>query len=628
MSFHDDSFDVLPTPDGRMFVRVASQVAVAGALAGGFEGIGLAVSSHLQITFVETVTLAVTAVVVDAIAGFGAGLVGGLFGQVVLGRWRRWERYRAGFTLGVVLIAAFFIVPIAREVWGRDQRYAATGMIGLIGMIGVMSWFNAGYWYRRELLGATPAVGWKLGGGAMALLLAVIGAVLRGGPRVPSEAPPPDAPNIILVTVDTLRRDHVGLYGSLLRTPNIDRLGREGIVFDDAITTLPETAPSHASMLTGLSPAVHQVVANGVPLRGGLTTVTEQLYVSGWNTGAFVSSYAVDSSERLDQGFTVYDDDFLPALRGMSEIRVARIALKLLMRFGDPTDFPSLLERAGTDTQARALAWSAEVSGPVFLWVHYFEPHAPYERHDGQPNPVDHRAILELEPGYTYTDEEASALRGLYDHEVEYTDGLIGELLAGLKAQGRLDNAYVIVVADHGESMTEHGINFTHHGVYENVLQVPLVVWASKPAFTPGTHVPQQVVVDDVANTVLGMAGLPGLPDTRSVPLLDVAMGVQIKPRPVLLMGRMGTTMEGGRLWGVRNPEGIKYIEDDAGRSELYDLKADPGELLNIAGEQPNTVAAGKLNVKTLREHVGASAIEVQDAATRAMLESMGYSEK
>lgn len=627
MKLTDDSFDILPVPDHRSFLRIAGHVAAAGALAGGLEAIGVVVSSHLQLGSVECLTLAALAILVDAALGFGVGLGTGLVAQVLLARLQRWRRYRVGFTAGVVVLAAFFLVPAAREVWERGQRPGAAGMLALVACIGVMAWFNAGYWYRRDLLGASPRLGWRLGGTLVALLLGLLSLPLRGGPRTPDIEPQPGSPNLILITIDTLRRDHVGTYGSLLNTPTMDRLAREGLQFDDAVTTLPETAPSHSSMMTGLSPAVHGVVANGSALPGGVTTLAEQLWVNGYATGAFVSSYALDSSVRLDQGFATYDDDFLPHLRGLPRIRAMHIATKLLMRFGDPTDFPALLERDGTATASRALAWAQETPGPVFLWVHYFEPHSPYERHDGQPNPIDHRAILKQEPGYTYTPDEEAKLSALYDHEVEYTDTLVGQLLDGLRAEGRLDNAVVMLVADHGESMTQHGIHFCHHGLYEDVLDVPMILWSSKPAYTPGTHVTQQVLVDDVANTLLDLAKVPLLSETRSFPLVQLAEGVAVKPTPVLLMGRMGTSKEGGRLWGTRDPTGVKYLEDDAGKSELYDLRVDPGELHDIGPDQPDAVASGKKNVELLRTHVGAHPAGPQDASTAAMLEALGYAE-
>lgn len=627
MSPYDEGFDVPPVPDTRMALRIAGQVAVAGALAGAFEGLALALTSRLLLSPFETLTLALCAVGVDALLGWAFGLAGGLVAQLGLGTLRRSKRYQAGFTIGLFCVAAFFLTPLARELWDRGQRNGAVGMTGLIACITVMFWFNSGFWYRRELLGATPRFGWKLAGGTGAVLLASLSVPLRGSPPVPKEPPPADAPNVVLITIDTLRRDHLGVYGSLLMTPTMDRLGREGVVFEDAITAVPETAPSHASMLTGLPPATHGVVANGIPIPGGVTTATEQLHASGWTTGAFVSSYAVDSSIRLDQGFDVYDDDFLPAFRGVTEIRVARLLLRLLMRFGDPADYPWLLERPGDATIRRALSWVSDTKGPALLWVHLFEPHSPYERHDGAQNPVDHRAILAQEPGYAYTEAEKTALRGLYGHEVEYTDTLVKTLLDGLRAQGKLDNAWVVLLADHGESLGEHEIHFNHHGIYEDVLRVPLILWSSRPPFPAGTRVARQVLVDDIANTVLEVAGAAKLTQTHSVPLLSVVLGTRIPPTPVLLMGRLGRGKEEGRLWGSRDPSGYKYIQDDAGKAELYELATDPGELINLAAEQPDAVAAGQRNVARLRGHLDAHEGPKADAATGAMLEALGYTE-
>lgn len=604
---------------------------MAGAFAGGIEAVGLALTVRLLLSSTEVVTLAVIAVVADAALGAACGVAGGLFGQFALRRRPRWRRYRAGFVFGVILMTAFFVLPMARELWERGQRVAASGMIGLICSVGVMSWFNAGYWYRREMLGAAPRIGWK----GMALLstgaLALISPFARPGERIPESPPPTDAPDLILITVDTLRRDHVGAFDSIVNTPVLDRLVREGAAFDQAITSLPETEPAHASMFTGLAPVQTGIVANGMVLANGHFTVAEMLAVSGWRTGAFVSSYAVDSSTGLDQGFAVYDDDFLPALRGISEVRTARAALKVLMRFGDPANFPSLLERKAPDTISRALRW-ADHAGPSFLWVHLFEPHSPYESHvsgeiadaaalAGAPAPIDHRRILALEPGYAYTDEEKEELRALYREEVEYVDTQVGVLLDGLRAAHKLDNALVIVTGDHGESLGEHDINFNHHGLYDDVVRVPLIVWSSQPSWTPGTHVSRQVTVADIANTLVEAGVHSKLGKTDSLPLTALLAGDDVEARPILLMGRLGRSLSEGRLFGVRDPKGVKYIRG-ADTDELYELTSDPGERANLAAEQPEAVKSGRANVEMLRAHVADGPNDVD-----AELKALGYTQ-
>jgi arylsulfatase A-like enzyme len=240
--------------------------------------------------------------------------------------------------------------------------------------------------------------------------------------------------------------------------------------------------------------------------------------------------------------------------------------------------------------------------------VHLFEPHSPYEPHDGSPPAVDHRAILAQEPGYPYTEEERAALRGLYRDEVEYTDGQVGALLDGLEAAGKLDNALVIVSADHGESLGEHGIDFNHHGLYDEVLAVPLLVWASNPAFAAGSVVGRQVTVGDIANTLLDFAGVPRLVGTDSLPLTThlsgTMAGAEVEPRPVLLIGRLVNAMKGGRLLGVRTPVGVKYIQEEGGKELLFDLRDDPAETRDISASEPGAIAAGRENVALLESRM------------------------
>ena len=624
MKLHDDSFDLLPVPDRRIWLRVAALGAATGALAGGIEAVGLALTMTLPMSAGESLQLGVATVGLDALLGFGSGVAGGVVAQVV--RTHRWKRYRLGFTVASVLLAFFFLAPLARTLYRQDRPPAAVGMLALTAILGALAWYNSGYWFRRQLIGGAPTAGWRLLGWTGGVGLALLAVVVRGPAGPDLQRPPPSSPNVILVTIDTLRRDHLGLYGSALHTPVIDALGRAGVVFEDAVTPFPETLPSHTSMLTGLQPSQHDVLSNGMPLRGGFVTVAETLALSGYRTGAFVSSFAVDGATGIDQGFQVYDDDFFPALRGVGQVRAAATALPLLMRFGDPSDFPFLLERGSPETIRRALGWAGQPSDrPFFLWVHLFDPHSPYERHDGRPNPVDHRAILKLEPGYPYTDEERQQLRALYDHEVEYTDQMVDTLLIGLRERKLLDDTLVVFTADHGEALGEHGIDFTHHGIYEDVLAVPLILWSSDGRAVPGTRVPAMVNVADIANTLLEYTGLPLLSRTGSVPLLSYVRGDDVKPGPIGLRGRAGASLTAGQLCGVRDPSKLKYIRGQEGKEEAYDLNLDPGETTDIAADQPGLVERGRTNVATcLGQTVTGSGA---DDTTQLQLKALGYAE-
>lgn len=616
----DDGLEMPPVPDGRLWWWMGRLGAATGALAGGIEALGLGVTLRLPMSSGEMAVLALLTVFIDAVLGLGAGLGAGLVGQLLPPP--RWRRYQAAFTLTSLGIAAFFLLPLTRELWLADRRAPAAGMLALIALIGALGYFNGGYWFRRLLIGAGPRFGWQLLGPAAAGVLVVL-AVGLSGPASPKGAPPEGSPNLVLVSIDTLRRDHLGFHGSTVRTPRLDAFAAGGVIFDDAVAPLPETLPSHASMLTGLQPMQHGILSNGMPLRSGFITVPEHLSATGYRTGAFVSSFAVDGSTGIDQGFQVYDDDFFPLGRGISQVRLAGVALPLLMRFGNPSHYPFLLERGSPETIRRALRWAEEPSDrPIFLWVHLFDPHSPYERHDGQPNPVDHRRILELEPGYDYQDGEEEALRALYRHEVEYTDEMVDLLLTGLRERGLLDDAMVVFVSDHGESLGEHDIMFNHHGVYEEVLRVPLVVWTSDGQATPGARVSRMVNVGDIANTLVQHSTQPLLSRTNSIPLLSFVRGDQVPERPLLVQGREGASLTQGQLCGIRSPNRVKYIRHQDGVEEVYDLTADPQEAVNLAAKQPRVLENGRQGVA---ECAGTTVVAGGDAATNAMLEALGY---
>jgi arylsulfatase A-like enzyme len=631
MSNHpDDLFDHVVVPDSRMALRIAGQGAAAGLLAGALEGVGIALRGRLPGHASALAQAMVATMALDVVVGAGCGLVGGLVAQLVLRRAVRWRRYQVGFTLTIACLLAFFLAPLAWRLGGVDGRVAeALGTLALLGLVSVTAWFNAGYWIRRELVGAGFRAGWTVVCGAIAALIAALGVAL-GGTRAPEAVVVlARRPDLLLVTIDTLRRDHVGLYappGAASLTPTLDRLGRAGLVIEDAATAVPETVPSHASMLTGLQPVAHGVFANGTPLRAGLLTVPEQLAVAGYRNAAFVGSYALDAASGLSQGFEVYDDAFAPFAAGAVRARLARALVPAWFRWGRPERTPWLLERDGPVTVARALRWVEGLGAePFFLWVHLFEPHAPYEPHDGAASPLDDRARLADPAAHPLDATRRDALRTLYAGEVRAADRALGELVDGLRARGRLRGGLVVVAGDHGESLGEHGIDFQHHGLYEEVLRVPMVVWTDAPTWTPGMRLPGLVSVDCVANTLLGFVGLT-MSGTTSRPLVSVAEGLELPEVSLLLAGREGPSRQDGTLVGVRATSGVKYIRRADGREELYDLRADPGETDDLVARQPGALATARDMVTHLAGPLRAAAAPA-GASAGPMLEALGYRE-
>ena len=629
-----------PAPE-RTWLKVPLLSIGLGLLAGGLEGLAVANTIRLQLGWSEAFLLMACTLLAGVVVAVAASIPAGLLAANV---WRsRTASHRQALGLGIVgfVLAAWYFWPMG---WGLVQQgRMAGGVAGFavpIGFFGTVM-FNARHWLRKVEIGWEPRVGWLPISLVAAVVLAAVDAswLVSSLDRAEGQALEGDK-NVLIVTIDTLRRDHVSAYGEdeAVPTPRFDALAEQGVLYTDAVTPLPETGPSHASMFTSLHPSTHGVISNGHVLHRGYTTVAERLSDEGYATGAFVSSFAVDSRAGLDQGFDIYDDDFLPAVHGLSEIRLVGLAQRALMRFGDPLKFPFLLERSADDTNARAIAWlDSRGRRPFLAWVHYFEPHAPYEPHeghgvDGQAAPsADHRWILAHEDEVEYTPELVEELRVLYGQEVSYADARLGELLDALEAMGHADDTLVIVTADHGEMLGEHAYHFNHHSIFDEAVRIPLAIRA--PGLRPGTQVVDaQVRVMDILPTVLDYLRLEPAEPTEGVELLGYAEKVRHASLPTSLVGRKTGALDRGALLGFRTgrpyeQEGrpLKYIWDlDEQSEQLFDLVGDPEELNDVSADHPELVTQARRVVTPDAERLKLEAVEI-DRATQAGLEALGY---
>lgn len=411
--------------------------------------------------------------------------------------------------------------------------------------------------------------------------------------------------NLLLVTLDTVRADHLGSYGYReAETPSLDRLARAGLRFERAVAAAPLTLPSHATLLTGLLPVEHGLHGNGVgALPEAIETLATRLSAAGYRTGAFVGAFVLDRRFGLARGFEVYDD--------------------AIDRSG-PAGASLEAERPGREVVDRALAWlSKEDSRPFFAWVHLFDAHAPYapaepfaSRHAGRP----------------------------YDGEIAAADAEVGRLMAWLEASGGL--TVVAASGDHGESLGEHG-ELTHGLLlYEPTLRVPLLI-AAPGRLPAGLAIETPVSLADLAPTLAGLAGHPWpeppLPPAGPAPPprgrdLSAVLAAGQEPREVEVVAetRYPETFGWSALATLRKGR-LKYIE--APRPELYDLASDPGETSNrlTAGGPPAGAAklpaaaplpAGAGMAARLAEIVRADAagpVPEVDAATRQRLAALGY---
>lgn len=353
--------------------------------------------------------------------------------------------------------------------------------------------------------------------------------------------------NVVVITLDTTRADHLATYGYKdVKTPNIDALAQRGVLFEDAITPVPLTLPSHTSIFTGRYPHHHGVRNNGTfRVPDDTETMAKILKRHGMQTSAVIGAFVLDSKFGLDQGFDNYDDNLHGGKRGP------------MFMFD---------ERPGRMVTDSALAWLKDhQQQPFFLWVHYFDVHANYE----PPPPFD--VLYDKHP---------------YDGEIAGVDQQIGRLLTALDDFQRRDDTLIVLTADHGESLGEHGEATHSLTVYDATLHVPLII--SHPALPQKRRVKGQVRTIDILPTVLDLLGVdaPKSVDGQSlVALFRSTDRVDLESYIETLVPRFNNGW--AELRGVRTTS-FKYIR--APRSELYDLDADPRETQNLFESQAGAV--------------------------------------
>lgn len=547
--------------------------------------------------------------------------------------------------LGLALIATVpFVVPGALLAPWRPDRGAGVALGCLIGVHAVVAvrfgpLLNAPL-SSPPVLGSAAALsivavalGWLVGPrlaradvrlrgvcASLALLGLAIGAL-----RVLPAADPPTArgPNVLLVTMDTLRRDRVPVYGPTgARMPNLVAVAERGAVFEDAVATAPQTGPSHLAILTGRLPMSDGHYANGTHAGDHPESLPRMLDAGGWATAGFVSAFPVAERFGFDQGFDVFDSDFSP-WPGLHELNA--------MRAWDMVVFRNLpRERRGDATNTRVLRWLEDAPEPFFLWVHYYDPHGPYtppppfDEGLGEPRPGG--APLAL-PDYWPADHKAITdtawLEAAYDAEVTWTDHLFGQLVDALRERGDLEDTLIVVTADHGESMTEHGILFDHgDDLYDPAMRVPLVV--AGPGVTPGTRVTAQTSLVDVAPTVLDLLHIDAS-----------AHAIDGRSRARELRGEQGPAGDAfGSTTGARVPDPPIHhmLRRSNGKCILrpgleplyFDLARDPAETANAYTTAPEAQAACA-DLKARTERASVAETRSTDAETLRALEQLGY---
>ncbi|MEE8143488.1 MAG: sulfatase-like hydrolase/transferase [Planctomycetota bacterium] len=392
-------------------------------------------------------------------------------------------------------------------------------------------------------------------------------------------------PNVLLITLDTTRADFLGCYGDkAARTPTLDSLADSGLLFEHAYSPVPITLPAHCSILTGVTPLRHGVYVNGsFHLSRTHRTLAEILKQAGYQTAAVVGAFPLLARFGLNRGFDVYDDKFPYG-------RQAAVALRSN-------------ERSASLVVDVATKWLKGIKGdrPWFLWVHFFDPHDPYQ------------------PPQKFCTGKGE--RELYRGEIAYVDQQLGRLLNYLSSGENPEKTLVVVAGDHGEALGDHGEPTHSYYVYEQTVRVPLIL--SFPG-QPPQRVSTPVSLVDVLPTITDLLGLAA-PTAEGVSLLRVAKEPAAANRPIYMETRFPSYEYGfAPLYSVR-AGGWKYIH--APIPELYNLAEDPQEKQNLA----RTEVARVESLRELLERmlagveVGEESFSVRDPELRERLASLGY---
>jgi arylsulfatase A-like enzyme/Tfp pilus assembly protein PilF len=388
--------------------------------------------------------------------------------------------------------------------------------------------------------------------------------------------------NVLVVTIDTLRTDRLGCYGSTcLQTPRIDGLAAKGVLFERAFAHNPQTLPSHANIFLGLTSLAHGVSENSKSFVGqDLVTLAELFKGRGYATGAFVSAFTLDSRFGLDQGFDVYDDRYPAKVQ------------------------PGLLysERPAEKTLEAALPWLSAQKGPWFCWIHFWDPHDPY----APPEPYLTQ----------YKDDP-------YSGEVAYVDAQLGLLLAELDKRQLADKTVIILTGDHGEGLGDHGETYHGYFAYNSTIRIPLIIVA--PGLKPA-RIKDAVGHVDIFPTVCDLVGLDKPAPLHGASLQPLLRGRTRPARPIYFEALEAYLNRGwAPLRGVIE-NGAKFIQSPI--PELYDLAGDFDEARNLAGTRDLAPLQKRLQ-DVMKAGAAPPASQAgrrtTDRETRERLQSLGY---
>jgi len=402
-----------------------------------------------------------------------------------------------------------------------------------------------------------------------------------------------EKPNVVLVTLDTTRADHLACYGYAgISTPSLDAIAGRGVLFEQAATATPLTLPAHTTIMTGMLPTYHGVRVNGNTALGEeQTTLAEVLAGRGYETGAFIAAFVLDGRWGLKQGFAHYDDQF--DLKKYKHLDLGEV------------------QRPGNEVMDAALTWLESAKGkPFFAWIHLYDPHVPY----APPEPFA-------------SEYGRRGPSGAYDGEIAFMDAQIGRLTEWLSRNGLDRSTVLVLVGDHGEALGSHGEGTHGYFIYDYAMHVPLLVETPFAALR-SRRVPAQVSTADVFPTILGLVGLPAPVKVQGRSLVGLMFDPARRDDVPAYGEAMASNIQFGwsALHALRTPR-WKYIETT--KPELYDLTKDPDEHDNVLAGSADVGRKMKAELDRLMAETGRDAPAPQaadlDKETMERLSALGY---
>lgn len=539
---------------------------------------------------------------VGLLYSIAGGLVGGL-AALITRRTQPALSVFVGFQLYALALLAVGHGHFALPTWCYAAIIVQTSILAL--MLYVL-----GRWFARRAPRLSASLFWLASFGTTGALAVIASSTASITALSQSGAPDgrqvaTDRPNIVLIVLDTVRADHLSVYGYARdTTPNLAALATDAIVFERALAPAPWTVPSHASLFTGKLPGMHGAHQEHMQLSESEDTLAELLAAGGYHTAAIVNNPFLSPRLGFAQGFNDFNENWAHMLR--------RHGFMLVTALGR-------LRPGAADQGARSTVDAARTfigrnrERPFFLFLNFMEAHAPYGtipeslrgRFRSGPPPARFgywmdAALPDVVTGKReLTVDEQQTIVDLYDASIFYLDRMIGEIVDALADSDVLDRTVLVITSDHGEHLGDFGLVSHFFSLYDAVLHVPLIVRA--PGILQGERVAEAVRLQDLFATLLGAAQIPAPPRVFSASLLDRPLGDRLAVaeayRPWFMMRRLGIVIDHAALQelDVRRRsierERLKLIRVDRQPPMLFDIDRDAAERMNLAPARPRDLA-------------------------------------